>query len=387
MNSVQDQAPRRRGVVTSSKRGKYSKTSNDSRERVMLAYQNGEDWQLVAKSNGINHHTAYNWIRTNTLAPKPKGGKKFEKLTSAVLATMLEYISDNPLITLQSIKEKLQSELQLTVSTTAIHNRLDGQFYSVKKIHAEPSAMNNETNKMKRRAYVEEVSADFGAGRNVVFMDETNVNLFTRRNFGRARKGARCSVLAPTSKGANVHIIAAINQSGRVYWERRRGAFKKDDAQDWVRSMCARLGDLIENTTLVIDNAPCHSDLESICNGDLEGLKILRLAPYSAPLNPIEETWSTLKAHIKSTLAEKMPLMLRTTTPPSGISMVEFRLQFLEEAVDTNIHHISPQLCLRCINHVQRHYPSVLALEDLGMGDIPAAIHASPNSNLQYAML
>ena len=58
-----------------------------------------------------------------------------------------------------------------------------------------------------------------GQGKFIVFMDESNCNLFLRRREGRSRKGTRCTVKTPTSKGKNVHMIGAISKQGLVYFE------------------------------------------------------------------------------------------------------------------------------------------------------------------------
>ena len=105
---------------------------------------------------------------------------------------------------------------------------------------------------------------------------------------------------------------------------------------------------------------------------EFEDARLLRLGPYSAPLNPIEEVWNVLKAHMKSALAQKMTELL-TTAPPAGTTLVAHRLQFLERIIDSNIHHVSLGLCLKAINHVQKHFPACLQKIDLRMGDIPAA--------------
>ena len=56
----------------------------------------------------------------------------------------------------------------------------------------------------------------------------------------------------------------------------------------------------MENVVIVCDNAPVHVRLETVVEEEeFESATILRLGPYSAPLNPIEECWSVLKSHIK----------------------------------------------------------------------------------------
>ena len=101
-----------------------------------------------------------------------------------------------------------------------------------------------------------------------------------------------------------------------------------------------------------------------------EGVEVLRLAPYSAPLNPIEECWSVLKSHVKQEMADTMSQMLNATLP-AGVTQVEFRLQFLESIIDRKISTNTPSKCCNCINHVKKHYSNCIQMVDLKMGDIP----------------
>ena len=104
------------------------------------------------------------------------------------------------------------------------------------------------------------------------------------------------------------------------------------------------------------------------------GAQILRLAPYSAPLNPIEEVWSVVKSHMKKEMSETRVAMLNST-PPAGTTQVEHRLQYLERAIDNNVpNNITPALCIKVCNHVQKHFASCLRGQDLSMGDIPAVV-------------
>ena len=50
------------------------------------------------------------------------------------------------------------------------------------------------------------------------------------------------------------------------------------------------------DTIVVCDNAPCHPALEEVMEEEeLEGARLLRLGPYSAPVNPMDEVWNVLK--------------------------------------------------------------------------------------------
>ena len=106
--------------------------------------------------------------------------------------------------------------------------------------------------------------AAVGHGKLVIYVDETNVNLFLRRSCGWSKKGAGCLVKTPASRGKNLHFIGAISQTGLVYWERWRGSYTKEVCHEWMQRMLRASGTPMEQIIVVVDNAPCHSDLVSI---------------------------------------------------------------------------------------------------------------------------
>ena len=58
---------------------------------------------------------------------------------------------------------------------------------------------------------------------------------------------------------------------------------------------------------MVVDNAPCHSNIEEVFSEEeFLGCEVLRLAPYSPMFNPIEQVWSLIKAYVKQELAAKI---------------------------------------------------------------------------------
>lgn len=227
---------RKRGVKQGTKRGAYKRTGEE-KARVLAAYDGSGDWRAVAKANGVSTNTAYGWIRRSADAPKRRGGVRMKKLDVHLEDTLLGYLEENPQLTLKELARKLRDEVGTRVCTTTIHRHLHGRLFTVKKVRAEPSTMNSDGNRRKRAEYVTSLMEAQGQGKTIIYMDESNVNLFLRRACGRSRKGTRCCVKAPTSKGQNVHIIGAISQTGLVYWERRRGSFKKAECKEWVRHM------------------------------------------------------------------------------------------------------------------------------------------------------
>lgn len=356
----------KKGVKKGTKRGKYHR-NGDAKNRVLAAAING-NWKTVATANGIPIHTAYGWIRKGDEPTKPRGGRRFIKVQERHVDKLLDWLSENPLLTLTQMKDKLMYEEHLNVSTNTIHDHLDGKSYTLKKVVVEPVTMNSDINKNKRADYVRSLMAASGLGKRLIYIDESNSNLFLRRLQGRSKKGMRCSVKAACARGPNVHIIGGISQLGLVYWERRRGSYKNYDCCEWLRTLLRSVHDNMERIVIVCDNAPVHVRIEAVAEEpEFAGVTIIRSAPYSAPLNPIEECWSVMKADMKRNMAATFNQMM--APPIQGMTQTEHRLRYLEAAIDESMLTITPLLCMRTCNHVQRHFANCLALQDLQMGD------------------
>lgn len=152
-------SPRKRGVKKGCKRGKYEKSTELIRSRVITAKDNEEDWVAVASANGIKTATAYNWVHKGTAERKPRGGirQKCTKLCSEHVEAIIDWISDNPLLTLKSMASKLVEVFGVEVSTQTVARHLEYRMITLKSVHYQPEAANNDVNKKLRKQYVKEI--------------------------------------------------------------------------------------------------------------------------------------------------------------------------------------------------------------------------------------
>ena len=125
----------------------------------------------------------------------------------------------------------------------------------------------------------------------------------------------------------------------------------------------------MNSIVIVLDNAPCHVNSELILKEEeFDGATILRLAPYSAPLNPIEACWSTMKAKFKEIHAREKLAMLNEEGRGHE-SVTEYRTRYIEGIIDRALpQNVTRTKCLSFINHVSIHYQACLNMEDLPMG-------------------
>ena len=114
---------------------------------------------------------------------------------------------------------------------------------------------------------------------------------------------------------------------------------------------------------MVVDNAPCHTNLESVLVDELQHCKILRLSPYSPQLNPIESIWSVLKSKVKNDLDAKMPTVLGSQL--FGMSIKEHRLRCLENIIREHLPSVTPTICTNVIASIQARVTPALNMDDL----------------------
>lgn len=352
-------------------RGVYKKTSKESRDRVLSVAENGGDWKIVAEAHEVPYKTAYNWLRNGGQPLKRRGGDTRSKLSEEQVAVMVSWIEENPQLTLKSIAERILLDMNVAISPQSVSWRLDGQLLTLKKVHFQPLGVNSAANKELRCQYVARKMELTAANKTFIFMDETNFNLFCRKNTGRALQGRRAVVTLPNSKGPNLHIIGAISPAGIVHWERLRGSFKNESCNSWLRKCLQAAtanGIQIADIVVVIDNAPAHSKVEQVFQEEeFHGGIVLRLAPYSPMLNPIEHVWSAVKANIKNNMQLNFAGLM-AGDPTGMLTQTEFRLRFLERCVDEAMTSVSSSMCLRSCNHVQRHYAPALQMENMPAG-------------------
>ena len=248
----------------------------------------------------------------------------------------------------------------LNICVNTVKNWLDGELISLKNVRCHPGTMNGNNNKRLRSIYVENIMRDRANERNLVWVDETNFNLYCRRKERRSKSGCRATVIQTASKGANLHCIGAMTSSRLV----KVDSFTSESCKAWMRELintCREEG--IEKPTIINDNSPAHSNVESIL-GPNEDVKITRLAPYSYLINPIDLLWSSFKASVKMILRDQMPSIIQFNRTNANMTIGEYRMQKLEAAAKEAIQQSLPCHFASYAAHVEIYYPGVVREEN-----------------------
>lgn len=356
-----------------------------AKQRVVRAFKEGRDWREVAKSNDVHYHTARRAILRADETPRKHGGVRPSrvKMTVDVMAKLEELVDEDCRMTLGDMCNRLRSDMQVDVSTSSVHRALQGMLYSLKKLCIEKTTMNNSVNKEKRKEFVAKLNVHIARGDMIIYHDETNFNLYLSRTEGRSRVGTRAKVALPPSQGKNLHVQGGVSpNSGILLLRTHDGSIQKPENARFLADLftAALMSDEYrelepdKSVVVVTDNAPAHSDAEELARDLLVAdgilnehkLVLLRLAPYSPMLNPIEGCWSVLKASMKRFMSvQKDELLVRGEYD----TFVAHRLAIMKEAVASCQHVITPGLVRREERHCMRACFAAERGEDMQLGE------------------
>ena len=130
-----------------------------------------------------------------------------------------------------------------------------------------------------------------------VFIDETSVKTNLTRLRGRAPRGARLEMDAPFGNWSTQTFIAGLTADGLVAPWVIKGAMDGPAFAAYVKEVLVPV--LAPGTVVILDNLATHRNIAAAHALRQAGCWFLYLPPYSPDLNPIEQAFSKLKAHLR----------------------------------------------------------------------------------------
>ncbi len=132
----------------------------------------------------------------------------------------------------------------------------------------------------------------------LVFLDETGVKTSLTTTHGRAPRGVRVVEAVPHGHWQVLTVLGALTRDGVVAALTIPAA---TDGDVFLTFVTAVLGPALQpGQVVVMDNLAAHKVpgvREAI---EQRGCTVRYLPPYSPDLNPIENAWSKLKAHLRA---------------------------------------------------------------------------------------
>lgn len=346
-----------------------ARISSEDKQRLVNAFDNEEDYLLLADQLGIKRSTArgivYRTKKRGGVIFLPRGGTRVEstKVDEELRSGVETILQDNPAITLVGIGEELRRRFpnKVAISRTTIARICDGLLFSVKKLHLAPADRNRQDVKEARRDYATWFLEEGQLSPVLIYIDECGYNLWTQRTRGRARTGERAVRVVGGERGRNLTLIMAISpQLGLVKASFHDGGTTKAVFQEFLESLL----DIVDEPASVIfvmDNAPCHRGCHSPCT-------IKYLPAYSPMLNAIENAFSSWKAAVKTELARpetQARVRNRDAAAAAGETLVSWRRSILREIGERALEVITPAKCAAWHRHCLMYLPRCHDMENI----------------------
>lgn len=147
---------------------------------------------------------------------------------------------------------------------------------------------------------------------NLVFVDESGVNLGMARLFARALRGERAVGHKPRNTGENVSLLGALSLDGLIAIISVKGSV--DTAVFLTYLTHVLLPQLWPGAIVVMDNLKVHHATVIREKIEAVGARLVFLPPYSPDLSPIELCWSKLKQLLRSLAARTYEVLHQAIT-------------------------------------------------------------------------
>jgi len=138
----------------------------------------------------------------------------------------------------------------------------------------------------------------------LIFIDESGLSTKMARLRGWAPKGERCRAAIPHGHWKTITFVGGLTLTGFVAPMLLDGPMNGECFLAWVEQMLAptlQPGDIV-----VMDNLPAHKIAGARDAIEAHGAKLFYLPPYSPDLNPIENAFAKLKAHVRKAAARTL---------------------------------------------------------------------------------
>jgi len=152
--------------------------------------------------------------------------------------------------------------------------------------------------KEARRAWIARLPRMRLEPHRLVFIDETSTNTKMCRLYGRSLCGKRLKASAPFGRWGTQTFIAGLRCYGLTAPWVIDGPMNRAFFDAYIETQLAPT--LQKGDVVILDNLAAHKSASAVQCLRERGAWFLFLPPYSPDLNPIENAFSKLKAHLRA---------------------------------------------------------------------------------------
>ena len=263
--------------------------TNNERKRLVEAYERIGNAKMLAEAYNVSERTVYRLVAQkkkigNVELQTFKRGRK-PKITETDLQRITETIIEEPDITLQEIIDKLEINCKVPTICQVIRHKLG---FTRKKKSLYAAERDKPEVKAVRKEWKECIEY-FNPGQ-LVFIDESGVNIDMTRQYGRSVGNIRIKDAAPINTPKRTSIVGAMRFDGTIRYRSFEGSITGKRFLTFLKQTL--LPSLREGDIVIMDNLSVHK-VKGVKELILSAKALpLYLPPYSPDLNPIEMLWS-----------------------------------------------------------------------------------------------
>ena len=264
-------------------------------EKISIAkslYDRGAPSSEISETTGMSIRSTQLFIQKyssdGTFATK-KCGRKPSIDTDELKKALESMLSENSTLSIDDMSEQLP--LNLKVGKSKISQTLKLMGWSKKRIRTIPNERNTARVIEERKSYVYSICNR--PDEDLIFLDETGINLHVGPNFGWSPLNISPILHRPANKGQNTSLLMAINTSGIVCHKIINGPFNSESFNRFLdKDLIPKIG---PQNIILMDNARIHH--ARLVQETLNNRRVnyAFLPPYSPQLNPIEEIFAMIK--------------------------------------------------------------------------------------------
>ncbi len=143
----------------------------------------------------------------------------------------------------------------------------------------------------------------------LIFIDESGLSTKMARLRGWAPRGERCCASIPHGHWKTVTFVGGLTLTGFVAPMLLDGPMDGECFLAWIEQMLAPT--LRPGNIVVMDNLAAHKVAGVRQAIEICGAELRYLPPYSPDLNPIENAFAKLKAHVRKSAARTLDALER----------------------------------------------------------------------------
>jgi transposase len=286
--------------------------SLDLRQKIVDIYTEGKISQRrLAKQFKVAPSFIEKLLRRQrehgTIEPKIRTEQTPTKLNLDQMMVLEKIVADNNDATLDELRKELYQKTGVSISRSTVDRMLSKLNLTLKKKTTHPTEKELDRVQQERMEFWRLVEGILA--KDLIFIDESGINLAFTRLRARSQKGQRARGKRPQKRGKNVSLIGAIGLDGLVTQISLMGA---TDGLTFEAFISQKLvPKLWPGACVLMDNCSIHKrkEIEELITK--AGARLIYLPPYSPDFSPIENCWSKIKNVLRSIEARNYPDLIK----------------------------------------------------------------------------